>query len=431
MSKRKLDAGILEVSCTAPVNMAVIKYWGKRDSKLILPVNSSLSATLDQADLMTHTTVTASKGYERDRMWLNGKEHDIDGNEETAMRLRRCIAALRERAGDVEHDDGHGGKIVVRKEDWPHYKLHIASVNNFPTAAGLASSASGLACFVYTCAQLLGVKEAYAGELTSIARMGSGSACRSLAGGFVRWNMGAKADGSDSIAEQVVTETHWPELRILILVVNDEQKDTGSTPGMQLTVSTSPLMQHRAGAVVPGRLAAMEAAIAARDFDAFARITMQESNELHAVCLDTFPPIFYMNDVSRAIVRMVHQYNERVGSLAAGYTFDAGPNACIFTTAERVPGLLAAALHLFPPSTSSPGAFLRDPALAASLGHAAEAPLPPSAYALPEALRGAFTGQPRPDALKYIISTRVGPGPQRLPPRARSLIDLETGFPKA
>lgn len=197
----------------------------------------------------------------------------------------------------------------MKKEDWVHYKVHICSENNFPTAAGLASSASGFACLVYTLAQLYGIQEQYPGELSSIARMGSGSACRSLAGGFVKWEAGVKADGSDSLAVQVADEKHWPEVAILILVVSSHRKPIGSTDAMERSVQTSDLLKHRAAVVVPERMKRMEEAIQKKDFQAFAIETMKDSNQFHAVCLDTYPPVFYLNDLSKQIVNVLTRYN--------------------------------------------------------------------------------------------------------------------------
>lgn len=126
---------------------------------------------------------------------------------------------------------------------WP---LRICSENNFPTAAGLASSASGFAALIYTLATLFGLPPAVDNsQLSRIARQGSGSACRSLFGGFVAWQGGEKADGSDSLAVQVASREHWPDLHALICVVSDAKKGTPSTAGMQRTVATSPLLQHR------------------------------------------------------------------------------------------------------------------------------------------------------------------------------------------
>lgn len=204
------------------------------------------------------------------------------------------------------------------------------SSNNFPTAAGLASSAAGFAALVRAIADLYQLPQSPT-ELSLIARQGSGSACRSLLGGYVAWDHGTQDNGLDSVARLVAPRSHWPEMRALILVVSAAKKGVSSTTGMQTTVQTSSLFQTRADTVVPARMRAMETAIAARDFDAFARITMRDSNGFHATCLDTDPPIFYLNDVSRAAIRAVEALNasSRAGLLAA-YTFDAGPNAVIY-----------------------------------------------------------------------------------------------------
>ncbi|KAG9462739.1 hypothetical protein GDO78_023235, partial [Eleutherodactylus coqui] len=186
-----------------------------------------------------------------------------------------------------------------------NYKVHICSANNFPTAAGLASSAAGYACLVFTLAKLYGVE----GELSGIARQGSGSACRSMYGGFVQWVMGEREDGKDSLAELVEPETHWPELRILILVASAEKKHVSSTAGMQTSVQTSPLLKLRAESVVPGRMNEMIEAIKKKDFEAFGQLTMKDSNQFHATCLDTYPPIFYLNQVSQRVIGLVHRYN--------------------------------------------------------------------------------------------------------------------------
>ena len=144
------------------------------------------------------------------------------------------------------------------------------------------------------------------------------------------WDKGTEADGSDSRARLVAPRSHWPEMRALILVVSAEKKDVSSTAGMQTTVQTSQLFKTRAEVVVPDAMVAMEKAIARRDFEAFASVTMRDSNSFHATCLDTRPPIFYMNDVSRAAIRAVENLNERIERTAAAYTFDAGPNAVIY-----------------------------------------------------------------------------------------------------
>jgi diphosphomevalonate decarboxylase len=139
---------------------------------------------------------------------------------------------------------------------------------------------------------------------------------------------------------------------------------------MQRSVGTSSLLAHRVAYVVPDRMAAMTKAIRARDFQQFAEITMQDSNSFHAVCLDTFPPIFYMNDVSRAIVQLIIAYNDAHGEYKAAYTFDAGPNAVIYTTSEHIDPIRRLLRKYFPPlqgtgldapdKVSTPAAFRHD-----------------------------------------------------------------------
>lgn len=131
-------------------------------------------------------------------MWLNGSEVEING------RGRTCLAEIRKIAQDKK--DPATGEVLVKKEDWPQYGVHISSVNTFPTGAGLASSAAGLACFVTTLAKLFNAKEEYPGHFTAIARQGSGSASRSMFGGFVKWEKGEREDATDSIAIQVADE---------------------------------------------------------------------------------------------------------------------------------------------------------------------------------------------------------------------------------
>ena len=227
------------------------------------------------------------------------------------------------------------------------HHLKIVSQNNFPTAAGLASSAAGFAALVRAIANLYELP-ANPTELSRIARQGSGSACRSLFGGYVAWEMGSKDDGSDSVAVEVAPASHWPDMRAVILVASSDKKDVSSTAGMQQTVQTSTLFKQRIEQVVPERMQKMSEAIAGRDFDAFARLTMKDSNSFHATCLDTDPPIFYMNDTSRAAVRMVDMINEAEGRTVAAYTFDAGPNAVVYYLEKdegKVAGVFKSFLH--------------------------------------------------------------------------------------
>lgn len=276
--------------------------------------------------------------------------------------------------------------------------LRIASYNNFPTAAGLASSASGLAALVASLAQLYNLPQS-ASELSRIARQGSGSACRSLFGGFVAWREGQSADGSDSLAVEVAPQSHWPEMHALICVVSDAKKGTSSTAGMQATVATSPLLQERLK-VVPGRMDTIEKAIRDKDFDAFADVTMRDSNQFHAVCLDTQPPIFYLNDVSRGVIALVEELNrahkEQTGHLLAAYTFDAGPNAVIYAPEDNMPVVIEAVNRFFPQELPAKEPF-----------EVKKADLPKGFNE--NAVRTWDKG-----SVKQLIHTRVGDGPRKL-----------------
>jgi diphosphomevalonate decarboxylase len=155
--------------------------------------------------------------------------------------------------------------------------------------------------------------------------------------------MGSKTDGSDSVAVEIAPASHWPTMRALILVVSAEKKGVSSTSGMQITVGTSELFQRRAEIVVPKHMELMTKAIQEKDFETFGKVTMMDSNSFHATCLDTFPPIFYLNDVSKAAIRVVEDINRKAGKIIAAYTFDAGPNAVIYFeehNADSVAGVL-------------------------------------------------------------------------------------------
>eukprot|EP00752_Nemacystus_decipiens_P015415 g13747.t1 len=386
------------VTCSAPTNIAVIKYWGKDSVALNTPINSSASVTLCQDDLRAITTVAASKDFKKDQLWLNGTEEDVSKN-------KRFQAVIRHvRALATEKRDEATGEVVVAAGDWDSYGVRIASRNTFPTAAGLASSAAGLACLTFSLAKLFNAKESFEGELSAIARQGSGSACRSLYGGFVKWQKGQREDARDSIAIQVRVASR-----------------------MSTSVETSPLLGFRAREVVEPRLVEIEKAYLEKDFATFGKITMQDSNQFHATCLDTYPPIFYMNDISRSIIRIVHAYNAFHGEVRAAYTFDAGPNAVVYHLSGDSAELLALLLRFYPApeggdETSASPYVSSETALQA----AREAD-----KTLPEGLFEAClsTGRtPTAGEVKMIYSTKAGGSPRVLGDEER-MLDLESGDP--
>ncbi|MEK6923713.1 MAG: diphosphomevalonate decarboxylase [Candidatus Micrarchaeota archaeon] len=299
-------------TCEATANIAVVKYWGKRDEKLVLPQNGSLSFTMD-GQLKTRTSVMFSNKFKEDEFWLNGAKVDLK-EKEVAERV-------------VQLD-------LVRKKAGITDKARIVSINCFPTAAGFASSAAGLAALACAASKAAGLTLSDR-ELSMLARRGSGSACRSVLGGFVEWRKGEKPDGSDSFAEQIAPAAHWPELRNVIVVVDAGKKKVSSRAGMKQTVATSALYKARMD-YLPATIDAMKKAVLAKDFPTFAELTMRESSNMHAVMLDTTPPITYLNDWSKEIMHGVNALNAAAGKVVAGYTFDAGPNAHVYTLEKDV-----------------------------------------------------------------------------------------------
>ncbi|CAH0561340.1 unnamed protein product [Brassicogethes aeneus] len=364
------------VTCIAPVNIAVMKYWGKRDEDLILPINDSLSATLNTNFMCAKTTILASPDLKENKFWLNGKEESFEGK-----RLQNCLREVQRRAKDMNPD-------VLG------WKIAICSENNFPTAAGLASSAAGYACLVSALAKLYNIE----GEISDIARLGSGSACRSIYGGWVRWHKGELSCGEDSVARQVVPSSHWPEMRVLILVVNDKKKKDSSTSGMQRSVDTSDLLLYRSDKIVPKRMEEMITSIKNKDFHNFAKLTMQDSNQFHATCLDTYPPCVYMNDVSHSISGLVHKYNELFDENRVAYTFDAGPNACLYILEKDVEEFLSVVNYVFPPPEVDQVEYLTGMPLE-------------NRKIKNDLINSLNLTRNEPGLLKYIIHTNVGEGP--------------------
>ncbi|KAH0694976.1 hypothetical protein KY285_022073 [Solanum tuberosum] len=319
---------VLMVTAQTPTNIAVIKYWGKRDENLILAINDSISVTLDPAHLCTTTTVAVSPAFNQDRMWLNGKEISLSGG-----RYQNCLREIRARANDVE-DEKKGIKIA--KKDWENLHVHVASYNNFPTAAGLASSAAVFACLVYSLAKLMNVQEDN-GRLSAIARQGSGSACRSLYGGFVKWVMGKEENGSDSIAVPLVDEKHWDELVIIIAVVCSRQKETSSTSGMRETVETSALLEHRAKHIFTWSLFNL-----CSTGESCIRRSSAKANNSDG------------RSYTKTIISCVEKWNRSEGTPQVAYTFDAGPNAVLIAHNRTSAALLLQRLLFhFPPNSET------------------------------------------------------------------------------
>lgn len=376
--------------CTgkAPVNIALIKYWGKSDEKLKIPINDSLSGTLSLDHMSATTTVAISNSFSKNELWLNGEQQDISEKSLPGI-LLNSIKVLSKLDSDI-----------VNK-----CKVHIVSQNNFPTAAGLASSAAGYACLAYVLGHVFGVTDPEI--LSKFARQGSGSACRSLFGGFVQWVKGSDHDSSKAI--QIVDHEHWPQMRVIICVVNDQEKDISSSSGMRRSVETSALINYRADVIVPDRVEKLKKAILEKDFETFANLTMKDSNQFHAICLDSFPPIFYLNETSRQIIKICSIINAHHGKNVVAYTFDAGPNACVYLLDDFVDTFLGLLKRSFPIDLS--GQCNQDSLIVQGYNNDDSRINERNFETLLELLEcnGIL---PSANRIKYLISTSIGTGPK-------------------
>ncbi|KJH48251.1 diphosphomevalonate decarboxylase [Dictyocaulus viviparus] len=342
------------VEVEVPVNIALIKYWGKKDEDHIIPVNNSVSLNIDE--LFARTYVQCSYYDSMDSVSINNVTVDLTRN----PRFLRCFDDYK--ASDMFAElctfvqyarqliQGHAmlydSAGIVSK---PQLSFQVSSTTNFPVGAGLASSAAGFAAIAFGIGKMFDLTM---NEVSSLARIGSGSACRSVFGGLVEWEAGSEPSGADSFAKQLTSDKSWPELRAVVIVLDESEKKVSSSEGMRRSMDTSELLPYRAKEIVPNRIERLCEAFKAHDFEEFARITMADSNQFHAICLDTSPPLKYMSEASWQVVHAVEEFNSR-GQIRAGYTFDAGPNACVFLQNEDVvPFLLQLSNYLtLPPTT--------------------------------------------------------------------------------
>jgi diphosphomevalonate decarboxylase len=296
-------------------NVALVKYWGKRARAGNLPATGSLSLVL--GGLSTETSVQFDPALAGDRVLLDGRE-----DAETSARVTACLDELRREAGI-------GTRALVE------------SHNDFPTGAGLASSASGFAALVTAGAGALGLRLGDQ-RLAEIARLGSGSAPRSLLGGVVLLTN----RGATTVCEQVAAPADWP-LEIVVAVTTAGPKETSSRAGMALSEQTSPY--YDAWVATHGAdLAAGLAAVRARDFPVLAELAEHNCLKMHAVMLSTRPPLLYWTPATLACLHRIQEL--RRDGVPVFFTVDAGPQVkavCLPRVADdvaaalgRLPGVL-------------------------------------------------------------------------------------------
>ena len=277
----------------ASPNIAFIKYWGNRDNTLRIPSNGSISMNLD--GLYTRTTVRFQSSLTLDKLIING--HEVTGKG-----LDRISYIL----------------DIIRGMANIHERAEVMSENNFPSGAGIASSASAFAALALAGNKAAGLQLSER-DLSRLARRGSGSAARSIPGGFVEWQAGASDE--DSFAFSIAAPDHW-NLVDCVAIVSAAHKKTGSTEG-HAVAPTSPLQAARV-VDAPRRLEICRKAILEQDFNTFASIVELDSDMMHAVMMTSTPALHYWKPASLEVMNRVREW--RMDGIPVCYTVDAGPN---------------------------------------------------------------------------------------------------------
>ena len=311
INKEKIYIG----KAKGPINIALIKYWGKEDEELITPLNNSISLTLDTNTFYTETKVTIKQTSEvKDNIKENDLSLIINGK---ASNITKRIKNIFKKF--LSMDNQICKELSISKLD-----IKIESINTFPIASGCASSASSMAALVLAITSALKLENIISKtELTKIARLGSGSACRSIFGGICEWEKGNK---DDSMAVQLYEKNYW-DLGIKLIIVSQKEKDVSSSLGMKITKETSELFKYRINYIVKQNLENIKKCLKEKDFNNFAEIIIKDSNNFHACCRDSYPSINYLNEESDFIMKIVMSLNKIYGKNICAYTFDAGSNA--------------------------------------------------------------------------------------------------------
>jgi diphosphomevalonate decarboxylase len=307
-NKQKLP-GKQSAEAFASSNIALCKYWGKRNDELNLPVTNSLSMSLGEYG----TRFTIRSCEERDDiLWINHEK--ITDNSPIKKRLSHFL--------DLFRPD-------------PDFYFHIDSHSNIPIAAGLASSASAFAALIKSLDQLF-CWECTDTELSILARLGSGSACRSLWPGFVEWQKGTLDNGMDS--HGVPLNVTWADLRLAIVMIDQNPKTISSRVAMKSTVDTSPL--YRAWPdCVSQHLVEIKSALMTQDIEKLGRAAEQNALAMHATMMSSQPGIIYSQPETLKIMQQVWQC--RAENIPVYFTQDAGANLKLLFTTEVTDAILA------------------------------------------------------------------------------------------
>ena len=301
-------------------NIALVKYWGKRDTVLNLPAVPSISLTV--APYLTETEVHLDVA--EDEVWFNGA---------------RASPSFAQRT-----------LVFLDMLDSRRPPCRVVTTNNFPSAAGLASSSSAFAALTLAYHRAAGKTEDPF-LLSVAARRGSGSACRSLWGGWVAWSRGDRADGLDSHGRPLWPDRHW-DVRIVVALVSDQAKSVGSTEAMERSRRTSPYFDAWVR-TAEADVAAAKQEIEARDLAALGPIVEASSFKMHATMHTASPPLLYWKPETVACLAAVKRLREE--GLSAWATMDAGPNVKILCEAQQAEEVAHAVRREVPAVILHPG----------------------------------------------------------------------------
>ena len=277
----------MKATAVAPANIAFIKYWGRKDAKLRIPSNPSISMNLSAC--ITKTTVEFSKNFKKDTVTKGFNE-------------KRIIAHI-DRIRNIANT-----KIRAK----------ITTNNSFPTSAGIASSASGFAALTVAAVAALDLKLSEK-ELSALARLGSGSACRSIPDGYVKWE--------GEYAYSLYPHDYW-DLRDILVIVESKGKEISSSKGHNAAHS-SPFFTKRL-AMIPKRIKRIEKALKEKNFPELGNVIEEDCLDMHHVMQTQTPPLFYWNEKTQQVIKQVKR-----SGLPVYFTIDAGPNVHLICEAKN------------------------------------------------------------------------------------------------
>lgn len=288
----------------AHTNIALIKYWGKADNDLFIPTTSSLSLTLNA--LYTDTRVTFSSDISADEFYLNGKEKN-------ELETKKISAFL----------------DMFRQEANTDMRAKVESINHVPTAAGLASSSSAFSALAAASRQALKLDHISDQMLSTYARRGSGSATRSIYGGFVEWQKGTASHNSMAVK---IDDATW-DIGMVIMAINTKEKRVSSREGMAHTLKTSPFYKEwvRQNMIDLERI---KQAIADQDFQLLGEIAEANAMRMHATTMASDPSFTYFEPATIQAIQAVQDL--RASGVLAYYTIDAGPNVKVLCRASQM-----------------------------------------------------------------------------------------------